>query len=195
MSEAALVIDVVTTERVGVVDLAALRALAWAAFASDIAQSDIAQSGIVHSDMAESDWQHALGGHHAIARLGGRIVGHASVVPRTLLIDGEPLDVGYVEAVATEVECRNQGVGSAVMARIGEVIAERYALGALSTALPAFYARLGWQRWRGPSYVVRGACWQRTPDEDDGLMVLSGSLGAIDVTASIACHERAGDSW
>lgn len=183
MNVPGLVVDVLLSDEVSAQELAALRELAWAAFSA------------AGDDLHETDWEHALGGHHAIARLDSRPVGHAAVVPRTLLVDGEPVAAGYVEAVATAVEVQGLGIGSAVMSRIGEVVTERFALGALSTYRPSFYARLGWLRWRGPSYVVAGARWRRTADEDDGIMVLPGRLAGVDLTASIACRERSGDCW
>ena len=40
------------------------------------------------------------------------------------------------------------------MRRLGEYVTAQYPLGALSTGTFDFYAPLGWERWRGPSYVV-----------------------------------------
>jgi hypothetical protein len=58
------------------------------------------------------------------------------------------------------------------------------------------YERLGWERWRGPTYVRRGADLVRTEDEDDGVMVLRfGPSAGLDLTAPIACTERGGDDW
>ena len=57
-----------------------------------------------------------------------------------------------------------------------------------------FYERLGWQRWLGPTYVRRSDGVVRTPDEDDGVMVLV-TATAVDLTAPITCEERPGDDW
>jgi hypothetical protein len=54
-----------------------------------------------------------------------------------------------VEAVATTAAHRRSGYGGTVMKHIGELIRERYVLGALSTGTHAFYETLGWERWRG----------------------------------------------
>ena len=100
---------------------------------------------------ADEDWQHALGGVHVLLEEDGRILSHASVVPRVLEVGRVPLDTGYVEAVATWPELQRRGHGSAVMRQIGDVIAASYQLGALGTGEFAFYGRLGWERWRGPT--------------------------------------------
>jgi aminoglycoside 2'-N-acetyltransferase I len=57
--------------------------------------------------------------------------------------------------------------------------------------------RLGWERWRGPSYVrAANGTMTRSADEDGGIMILrcTPSRG-VDLTATIACDERPGDSW
>ena len=61
----------------------------------------------------EQDWAHALGGRHVIARdrATGAIVGHASVVPRELLVDRRQIHTGYVEAVSTLPKRQGQGIG------------------------------------------------------------------------------------
>ena len=60
------------TDELAGAELRAIRALLEAAFAPD------------DPSFPESDWLHALGGLHVIARLGGAIVSHASVVERVL---------------------------------------------------------------------------------------------------------------
>jgi aminoglycoside 2'-N-acetyltransferase I len=140
------------------------------------------------------DWEHALGGVHVIATEDGAVVAHAAVVPRMLDLGGRRLAAGYVEAVACDRARRGEGLGTAVMARAGEVIRDQFELGALSTGAHHFYERLGWHRWQGPTYVRRRDGVERTPDEDDGLMVLL--VGAeVDLTAAITCEERRGDDW
>jgi aminoglycoside 2'-N-acetyltransferase I len=52
-------------------------------------------------EFTADDVDHAMGGVHWVAEADGRIVGHASVVPRPLEVDERPIRTGYVEAVAT----------------------------------------------------------------------------------------------
>jgi aminoglycoside 2'-N-acetyltransferase I len=151
-------------------------------------------------DFAPEDEEHAWGGLHVLALDAGRVVSHACVVPRTLLVDGEEYAAGYVEAVATLPSRQGQGLGTEVMRLLDSRLAERYELGALSTGVHEFYEQLGWERWRGPSYVLRQvgeeAVLDRTEEEDDGLMVLRTSHSSgLDLTAAIVCHERPGDDW
>lgn len=143
----------------------------------------------------DHDWEHALGGVHVIARESGEVVAHGSVVARTLWIGGDAHEVGYVEAVATAPGAQGRGHGTSVVRAIGEEIRVRFGVGVLSTGEWHFYERLGWCRWQGATYVRRAdGEIDRTPDEDDGVMVLA-APGAIDLGATIACAERAGDDW
>ncbi len=146
------------------------------------------------------DEDHATGGADggvpAVLRQGSTLVAHASVVSRDLVVGEETLRTGYVEAVASLPRYQGRGLGTAVMAALGQVIREGFELGALSTSAHRFYERLGWERWRGPAYVVRGGARIRTPDEDDGLMVLrTGRSATLDLGLPIACHDRPGDAW
>ena len=147
-------------------------------------------------EFSDEDWDHSLGGWHVVAEERGSVVAHASVVPRNIHVAGRSLETGYVEAVATLPARQQQGLGSAVMAAAGNIIQERFELGALSTGSHAFYSRLGWERWRGPTYVRNGVELIRTPDDDDGIMILrTPTTGEIDLSAPISCEARRGDDW
>jgi aminoglycoside 2'-N-acetyltransferase I len=146
---------------------------------------------------AEEDWEHALGGVHVLLEKDGRILSHASVVPRVLEVGGEPLRVGYVEAVATWPEFQHQGHGSAVMREIGSVIVAEYELGALGTGEFGFYERLGWEHWRGPTSVRTPTGTARTTAEDGYIMVLRtpATPPNLALDAPISCQWRSGDVW
>jgi aminoglycoside 2'-N-acetyltransferase I len=144
----------------------------------------------------DTDWGHALGGHHVLVTDAGTLVAHAAVVPRELHVDGRALDAGYVEAVATVPARHGEGLGTLAMVGVGAVLRRHHQLGVLSTGEPAFYERLGWERWRGPTFVRRGGELVRTPDEDDGIMVLRlGATSQVDLGAAISCEARSGDDW
>lgn len=144
----------------------------------------------------DDDWRHALGGIHVWLTVEGRIAAHASVVPRMLTCSGTVVQTGYVEAVAVMPPHRRQGYGRAVMVRAGEVIRASDALGALSTGSHAFYERLGWERWRGPTFVDGAAGARRTPDDDGGIMILRTVRSPIlDLDREIMCDWRSGDVW
>lgn len=147
-------------------------------------------------DFTDHDWAHSCGGMRAVVVAEGRPVAHAAVVPRTLEVAGTPYAAGYVEAVATAPEYRGHGLGSAVVSEVARQCREHFDMGALSTSRHRFYERLGWERWRGPSYVREGDQLVRTPEEDDGLMVLRfGPSSAVDLAAPISCRARPGDDW
>ena len=54
------------------------------------------------------------------------------------------------------------------------MIRDGYELGALSAGDPAasLYRELGWQRWRGRTWVLGPDGLERTPDDDDSTYVL-----------------------
>jgi len=147
------------------------------------------------------DWQHCLGGAHVWLEDAEGLVAHAAVVERTLCCGERLLRSGYVEAVATREDVRHQGLGSRVMREIGRITGH-YAIGALSTHSHEFYAPLGWETWRGPTWSASTAglehadAWIRTPDDDGDVMILrTPTSPPLDLWAPIACDLRAGDVW
>ncbi len=150
-------------------------------------------------DFGDDDWAHALGGHHVWCEDALGVVGHASVVPRTLRCGDLVLCAGYVEAVATRSDARGRGLGTALMHAVAEIICAHHDLGALSSAADAFYEALGWVRWRGVTGVItepESRSWTRTPDEDGGIMVLRTTrTPPLDLDAPIVCEQRSGDVW
>jgi aminoglycoside 2'-N-acetyltransferase I len=159
---------------------AQVRGLLWASF----------------DNFTEDDWQHGLGGIHVVALAGDGVVGHASVVPRTVYFDGDPFDTGYVEGVAVSAAHRRRGIGTAVMTLIDSVIGNRSAFGVLSTGEYAFYESLTWRRWQGETFVRDNGRLRRTPDDDDGIMVLPGRDDWLPpLWGSLAVDARPGDDW
>jgi aminoglycoside 2'-N-acetyltransferase I len=147
-------------------------------------------------DFEETDWQHASGGIHVLVEDGDEIRSHAAVVERDLEAAGHLLDTGYVEAVATWPEHEGRGYGSAAMRAAGDVIRERYELGALATGRHAFYERLGWQRWRGPTFVREIDGLVRTPGDDGAILVLATPrTPPLDLDRELVCDWRVGDAW
>lgn len=147
-------------------------------------------------EFSADDWAHAVGGRHVWVRGPEGVVSHGSVVERTLVCSGQALRVGYVEAVATAATHRRRGHGAAVMRRLGEYVTAQYPLGALSTGTFDFYAPLGWERWRGPTFVAGPDGRERTADDDGGVMILRTTRTlAIDLDGDIVCDWRPGDVW
>ncbi len=147
-------------------------------------------------DFPDEDWDHTVGGWHVVVADGGTVVAHAAVVTRSIEVDGRPFHTGYVEGVATAAGRQGQGLGSLAMAEVAVVLRRGFEMGALSTGRHHFYARLGWERWQGPTYVRHSSEAVRTEEEDDGVMVLRfGPSAGVDLTAPISCLARPGDDW
>ena len=142
------------------------------------------------------DWDHAAGGIHFILEEGGAIVAHASVVERELHTGGHRLATGYAEAVATWPIHQGRGHGSALIREVDEYIDRAFQLGALDTGSPAFYERLGWVVWKGPTFVRTGSGLIRTAEEDGNVLVrLTPTSPELDLRAPISCDWRPGDVW
>ncbi len=151
-------------------------------------------------EFTDADWEHALGGMHAVICQRGALIGHAAVVQRRLLYGDTALRCGYVEGVAVREDQRGQGLGSALMDAVEQVIRGGYHVGAMGSsdmARPMYLAR-GWLAWTGPTSVLAPAGLTRTPDDDGSVFVLPGELPAtvpLDPSAAIACDWRDGDVW
>lgn len=146
-------------------------------------------------------WERVGPGIHAIASDAGRVTAHAMIVDRRIYLGHEPdqaLDVGYVENVATRPNLQRGGHGSAVMREIGRLIGEEYALGALATGSNGFYERLGWETWRGATYVrMLDGQRVRSADSDGHVMILrtARTPADLDLSGSIAIDWRSEEPW
>ena len=146
-------------------------------------------------------WDRVGPGIHVVASTAGRVTAHAMIIDRRIYLGHEPdqaLDVGYVENVASWPKLQGAGHGTAVMREIGRLIGQEYALGALATGSNGFYERLGWQTWRGPTYVrMLDGQRVRSANEDGDVMVLRTprSPSDLDLTGPIAVDWRPEDPW
>jgi aminoglycoside 2'-N-acetyltransferase I len=176
----------VSTDQLTDAEVARLHELMRDAFAGD-----------EHGGFSADDWEHALGGTHFVLESDGTIVGHASVVTRDIHVDSVPLLTAYVEAVATDPRRQRQGLGTQVMRAVGDFIDDgSWQLAALGTGSQAFYERLGWSVWRGPSFVRTVDGQAPTPDEDGYIMVRrTPRTPALRPDAPISCEWRPGDVW
>jgi aminoglycoside 2'-N-acetyltransferase I len=173
----------VTTGELSPEELAAVRELLFEAFGGRF---------------EESDWEHTVGGTHVLAVEGGEVVAHGAVVGRTLEAGERALGTGYVEGVATRSDRRRRGLATLVMREVGRVVEEGYELGALSdgTRVPGFYQRLGWETWRGPTFVAGPDGPVRTASDDGSVLVLrTPATAGLEVTGPLVCDWRPGDVW
>lgn len=140
------------------------------------------------------------GSFHVLARDDeGALVSHAAWVTRWLQPHEQaPLRTAYVEAVATAPDHQRRGFATAVLRAVAEVLAAepKWELGALSPSDPAFYARLGWELWRGPLAIRRGdeLIWS-PPDEQVMILRLPQTPAGLDTTSLLTAEWREGELW
>ena len=158
----------------------AIRALLNAAFADEF---------------SDEDNDHAAGGVRVIAMDGDQIVGHAALVARTITIAGTPHTVGYVEGVAVWPSYQGQGIGAQIMRQITDMAQRDFDIAMLSTGEIDFYAKFGWQRFVGQSFVDDHGMIVRTADEDEGLMVYTTRPQINQPGVAWVCDWRTGDVW
>ena len=80
-----------------------------------------------------------------VARLGGRIVGHAEIVPRTFLVGKVPVRGAVVDRVAVLPECRGAGHGQRLVQVAADRMRQSGAVVAFSrTRIAASFRELGW---------------------------------------------------
>jgi aminoglycoside 2'-N-acetyltransferase I len=151
-------------------------------------------------EFTDTDWEHALGGMHALICHHGALIAHGAVVQRRLIHQGAALRCGYVEAVAVREDWRGQGLATAIMDGVEQVIRGAYRLGALSSSEDGrhLYASRGWLPWHGTSSVLAPTGLTKTPDDTSTLFVLpvdSPDGLVLDVAGEITCDWRPGDVW
>ncbi|RRO18749.1 GNAT family N-acetyltransferase [Saccharopolyspora rhizosphaerae] len=161
----------------------AARSLLWDVFAEE-------------DPMTEEDWEHCLGGLHVLAWEGDRLVGHAALVMRRLLLGDRALRTGYVEGVAVSRDRQGQGVGGALMAEVERVVRAAYDLGALGASEVGrpFYAARGWKLWPAPTGVLTSTGVRPTP-EADGWIFYYPVTAHLDLTGTLICEPRPGEAW
>ena len=124
----------------------------------------------------EDDFTHLFsyipsGGIHVLAYREHEVVSHAVATTRWLQPEGLPLlRTAYVDAVATLPAYQGQGIGSTLMRHLATVISD-FEMACLETERVSFYARVGWEVWRGPLAGRRATELLPTPDQK-GMMIL-----------------------
>jgi aminoglycoside 2'-N-acetyltransferase I len=172
-----------TTDELSPEEAAELRSLFDAAFADD------------PEGFSDEDWEHATGGLHFLLEENELIIASASVVQRELHSGDHRLATGYVEAVATRPSHQGLGHGTALMTEVNAYIDAHFQLGALGGD-PAFYARLGWVVWKGPTFARTESELVRTAEDDGYVMVrLTPTTPELDLSAPISCDWRPGEAW
>jgi GNAT superfamily N-acetyltransferase len=133
-------------------------------------------------------------GVHLLGMEDGVLASHLMWVPRTLYVDGAPLQSAYVEAVATAPSAQGKGYATRLMRAVPGLL-EAFDIAALSPSDEGWYARLGWERWRGPLSVRDAGLVVETPDEEVMILRLPRTPTALDARAAMACDWRPGEVW
>ena len=154
----------------------------------------------VCSDAYEEDFSAYLGllgdATHVLARRDGLLVAHAAWVERPLYAGNFPaaLRAAYVEAVAVPRALQRRGLGTQVLAALPPLL-ESYDIAALSPSDSRFYARLGWQMWRGPLWYRHGGAEVPTPDEEVMVLRLPKTPPTLDLSARLGIDWRPLEVW
>ena len=152
-------------------------------------------SDAYEDDFSEQDWLHTCNGIRFLGTFDNAIVAHGAVVPREILINGQSLEVGYLEGIAVSREYQGQGIGGLLLKSISDFSFSQYQLSMLSTDEFDFYSKYGWKKFSGKSGVIIKGEIKMTPDEDEGLMYLIGSSGSFEEIHTAYCDFRGGDFW
>lgn len=124
-----------------------------------------------------------------------RLVSHALWVERRLVYRAGRIRSAYVELVATDPDRQRQGHASTVMHAVSSAIAS-FDIGALSPSEPAFYARFGWEMWRGPLFEQRPDGMTAPSHPNETVMVLQMPRGPeLDLEAPLTAPWRSGEIW
>lgn len=145
------------------------------------------------------DWLHGVDGVHVLITEAGQLLGHASVVTRTLRHDGEAFATGYLESVAVRNDQQGRGLGRVVMDHAEAIIRAEHQLGALNAVETAaqFYASRGWRPWAGHTQADTPHGVVDTYDPDDRIFVLpaASSIDRFSKASPLICDWRSGDLW
>jgi aminoglycoside 2'-N-acetyltransferase I len=143
---------------------------------------------------------------HVLAYFADDLVSHAMWVTRWLQAGTGPLMcTAYIEMVATDQAYRNRGFATAVMKRMADEIAtfsnsaaretQHFDLAALSPFSVAYYARLGWERWRGPLFIRTDEGLLPSPEDEVVMILRLSNTPALDLDAPLSAEWRKGELW
>ncbi len=135
-------------------------------------------------------------GCHALGRVNGVLVSHAMIVSRELQVaGGTPLRTAYVELVATDPPQQGRGYASELLCALVSQLTD-FDIAALSPSAESFYARLGWERWRGPLLIRTATALKSSPDDEEVMILrLPRTPPDLDLDAPLSVEWRPGEVW
>ena len=132
---------------------------------------------------------------HLLGYYNGQLVSHALWVTRYLQSGtGRQLRTAYVEAVATDPPYRNRGFATAIMQRLVSEILD-YDLAALSPFNVVYYARLGWELWRGPLFIRQNDQLLPSPSDEEVMIFRLPKTPTLALEAPLSAEWREGELW
>ena len=132
---------------------------------------------------------------HLFGRRDGVLVAHVAWVTRWLQPAGLPiLQTAYIEAVATAPAHQGRGYASLLLREAAKRF-HAYDLGALSPSEEGFYARLGWELWRGPLAIRTATGLIETPADEQVMILRLPRTPSLDLSALLTAEWRRGALW
>lgn len=132
---------------------------------------------------------------HVLGVFEGIIVCHAAWITRFLQPEGLPLlRTAYVEAVATHPAHRQRGFASTIMRRVVEEIQD-FDIAGLAPFRVEYYARLGWELWRGPMSERSGGKLIASPADERVMIYRLPKTPELDLDSAISIEWRVGEVW
>jgi aminoglycoside 2'-N-acetyltransferase I len=136
-----------------------------------------------------------VGATHVLGYCDNSLVSHALWITRHLQVGTGPLlRTAYIEAVATDRNCRNRGFATSIMKRVAAEIQD-FDLAALSPFSVAYYERLGWELWRGPLFIRSESGLLPSPDDEQVMILRLPGTPDLDLSAPLSAEWREGELW
>ncbi len=127
----------------------------------------------------------------------GRLVSHAVMSTRDFYLDGGvKLRAAYIDAVATLPAAQRRGFGSLIMKKTVRLAAREHDIAGLSTFIPFWYEKLGWEEWCGELAILEDGQITPTLDEKSAIMIhrLPGTP-PLDLHSRLVAGWRPGGEW
>jgi aminoglycoside 2'-N-acetyltransferase I len=135
------------------------------------------------------------GGRHFLAYRGRELVSHAVATTRWAQPEGHPiLRTAYVDAVSTLPSAQHLGYASETMRQLAAGV-DDYELAGLETERQTFYARLGWEEWRGPLAGRTDDGLVPTPDQRGVMVLRLPRTPAIDLDLGMTIEQQPERIW
>lgn len=148
---------------------------------------------VFKGNFSRTDLSHALGGIHLFIKDKETLIGHVSIVQRSMVVGEKAHYVGYVEAMAVSKNYQRQGIGQKLMSQVNEIIEKAYDFGALCSSEDGFslYQKMDWKNWHGElkEFGLSGI-----KDSDEKILVFN-LKDTININDNFICDYREGDCW